>query len=454
MKLGDVFRTAFTNLRRQKLRTLLTVFAVFIGALSVTVMLTLVTSAQNFATAQSTSSGQDLQVVVTAQADIRFRDALGGNGANQGDSSSGVILDDAMVTKVSQVPGVRAVARMLFPQVFDHVTVNGQDRRLEGAVAAYEPSDAVPHVMVAGKWVDDQNAPGTIAISASQARSWGFSKPADAVGQTVQMVTREWYQGLGSPEPPQGNGNDPGQKPQGQPTTFSAKITGVTDQSDDNFIYPSWKWANDLSTQREFSRGPNNQTTTSIVSTIPAQGYGALLAVAERADDVPRVAKAIRALGPGTAIAQDEIDKQKRAFQIIGFVLGGIGAIALLVAAIGVINTMVMSILERTREIGVMRAVGASRGVVRRLFTLEAALLGFFGGVVGVAVAYGISAGANPIVNDQLSKNGLTSRNIISVPPWLGVAVIVITTVIGVLAGLYPAARAARMDPVAALRAE
>ncbi|MFM8302852.1 MAG: ABC transporter permease [Actinomycetota bacterium] len=210
----------------------------------------------------------------------------------------------------------------------------------------------------------------------------------------------------------------------------------------------------DLSTEREWNNAPSGQTSSAIVSTIPTRGYGALLAVATSPDEVDRIARDIRGLGAATAVAKDQIDDQKRAFRIIGFALGGIGAIALLVAAVGVVNTMVMSILERTREIGVMRAVGASRKAVRRLFTLEAVLLGLFGGVVGVVVAYGISALANPVVNQQLSDNGLTNRSIISVPPLLGIAVIVITTIIGILAGLYPVARAARMDPVAALRAE
>jgi putative ABC transport system permease protein len=138
----------------------------------------------------------------------------------------------------------------------------------------------------------------------------------------------------------------------------------------------------------------------------------------------------------------------------LGLVLGGIGGIALVVAAVGVVNTMIMSILERTREIGVMRAVGARRGTVSLLFTFEAALLGFFGGVIGLGVGYGAVLIANPIVNKQLSSNNITSSNIITLPIWLILGVIALTTAIGILAGLYPARRAAHLDPVEALHYE
>ena len=183
-------------------------------------------------------------------------------------------------------------------------------------------------------------------------------------------------------------------------------------------------------------------------------GYDAVILNVDTTANVAGVAQQIRKLGLGAATAQATIDKQVHDFNIISFVLGGVGLVALLIAALGVINTMIMAVLERTREIGVMRAVGAKRSTVRRLFTAEAAALGFFGGAIGVLIGYVAVLVANPVINSKLKVQHVKSTNILSVPVWLIFAVIVGTTLIGFASGLLPARRAARLDPVEALRYE
>jgi len=101
-----------------------------------------------------------------------------------------------------------------------------------------------------------------------------------------------------------------------------------------------------------------------------------------------------------------------------------------------------------------MRAIGAKRSTVSHLFTMEASLLGFLGGIFGVAIGYGLTFLANIFVNQQLAANAVSSRDIATVPLWLVLTVILSTTLIGTLAGLYPAHRAAKLDPVEALRHE
>lgn len=132
-----------------------------------------------------------------------------------------------------------------------------------------------------------------------------------------------------------------------------------------------------------------------------------------------------------------------------------IGGISLFVAAIGIINTMIMATYERTREIGVMRACGATKNTISRLFTFEAAVLGFIGGIFRMGISFLVgSLGKFIVQRNSFNLGSLPISELGNFPLWLVAAVIVFTTLVGMLAGLYPAHRAAKMKPVDALRYE
>jgi putative ABC transport system permease protein len=144
----------------------------------------------------------------------------------------------------------------------------------------------------------------------------------------------------------------------------------------------------------------------------------------------------------------------RRLFAILDLLLGIFGSLALAVASLGIINTLVMAILERRREIGVLKALGASDKDIRQLFFAEAGVMGLVGGAAGVALGWGIGRVIQFGTAYYLRQQQIPAENIWSVPVWLVVSAIAFSLLVSLLAGMYPASRAARLDPVEALRYE
>ena len=160
----------------------------------------------------------------------------------------------------------------------------------------------------------------------------------------------------------------------------------------------------------------------------------------------------IKAMGYSAFSLNDALQGAKRAFLILDIVLSLIGSIALAVSSLGIVNTMVMSILERTREIGIMKAIGGSDSDIRRIFLIEASAIGVIGGVAGVVLGWVVGRVINFGANIYIENQGGTPGNLFSLPLWLIGGAIGFSLVVSLLAGSYPARRAARLDPIQALR--
>lgn len=173
-------------------------------------------------------------------------------------------------------------------------------------------------------------------------------------------------------------------------------------------------------------------------------------------DKVLEVQEAIKEMGLQANSLADGLEYMKKTTAGIRAMLGGIGAVALFVAALGITNTMVMSIYERTREIGVMKVIGARLTDIKRLFLFEAGLIGFFGGIIGVILSYVVSFILNntgmSLLGDMGSPEGATSISVI--PIWLTLVALLFSTVVGIAAGYYPALRAMRLSALEAIRNE
>ena len=197
---------------------------------------------------------------------------------------------------------------------------------------------------------------------------------------------------------------------------------------------------NDL---RDVVRGANGKTT-----------YASLTVRAKSPSQVEKIESAIKDMGFSTFSLLDATRNLRIFFTIFDSLLGIFGSLALAVSTLGIINTLVMAILERRREIGVLKALGAADRDVKQLFFAEAGVMGLMGGILGVGMGWLIGRAVTFGTNVYLRRQDLPPAHVFSVPLWLIVGGIVFSVVVSLVAGLYPASRAARLNPVEALRYE
>ncbi len=153
-----------------------------------------------------------------------------------------------------------------------------------------------------------------------------------------------------------------------------------------------------------------------------------------------------------TSALSDTIEQANKIFRVVQVVLALFGLVALIVSAIGMFNTMTIALLERTNEIGIMRAIGIIKKDIRRLFLVESALMGFLGGLGGVAIGWAAGEAANAGLNLLARNFGGQVVDLFYRPVWFIVFIIIFSTLVGILTGIYPSIRAARLNPLDALR--
>src|SRR5438445_10167532 len=182
--------------------------------------------------------------------------------------------------------------------------------------------------------------------------------------------------------------------------------------------------------------------------------YLALVVRVMSAGRVQAVQDAIKRLGFRTYSILDATKGLRQFFAVLDLFLGIFGSLALAVASLAIINTLVMAILERRREIGIMKAIGASDGDVKKLFFAEAGAMGIAGGIIGVVLGWAIGQVINFGTNVYLKSQSIPPEHFWAVPLWLVGFAIGFACFVSLISGLYPAGRAAKLDPVQALRYE
>lgn len=241
------------------------------------------------------------------------------------------------------------------------------------------------------------------------------------------------------------------------------KVSGITVGSESDYSDFSYNCYADMDNLKAFIK--KNYGLNDVVPEQPVDKngkpykdlkYSQLVVNVDGSENVEEVLQTINDMGYRGDANKEWIEETEKQFMIIEAGLGGIGAVAMLVAAISIANTMTMSIYERTKEIGVMKVLGCSLGNIRSMFLSEAAFIGFIGGIAGIVLSFILSIAVNQFIAPTIMEdNGFDASLKISViPPWLILAAIGFSTIIGMLAGFFPAQRATKLSPLAAIRNE
>ena len=240
-------------------------------------------------------------------------------------------------------------------------------------------------------------------------------------------------------------------------------VSGVTVGSESDYSDFSYNCYADMDSLKAFIK--QNYDVNEVVPEQPTDKsgkpykdlkYSQLVVNVDGSENVEEVLQTIQDMGYRGDANKEWIEETEKQFAIYEAVLGGIGAVSMLVAAISIANTMTMSIYERTKEIGVMKVLGCSLSNIRSMFLSEAALIGFIGGCLGIGLSFILSVVVNKFIAPTFMEDyGFAEGTSVSViPPWLILAAIAFSTVIGMIAGFFPAQRATKLSPLAAIRNE
>ena len=453
MKLYDSVELAARNLRESVLRNSLTTLGISVGVASLVAMLSLGIGLQQLASRRLQRAGLFDTVVVSSRRDLRsFSREQETEGPAPAQSPE---LDENARAKIAALPEVveaypdlRFIAELRFEDQ-PHLTM------IAGLPLSSKNSDGFEGMQ--GRFFSGDDAHEVILQKMFAAELLGKSahNPDEINVKKIAgpLIGKQLV--LRYAERESGNGGSDSASYSAISRELPLTIVGVADLDPDsmrgNFrarLFIPQKLMEGMHAMQAYE----SRDSTHATSNQPV--YSTLVARVSGAGKVDSAEQAIKKLGFNTFSILDATKSLRRFFAILDLFLGIFGSLALTVASIGIINTLVMAILERRREIGIMKAVGASDADVRGLFFAEAGAMGVLGGVFGVLMGWIIGRAINFGTNIYLVRQGFSREDIWTVPLWLIGAALGFSFVISLLSGLYPASRAAKLDPVQALRYE
>ena len=477
MSFYDLMTMSMGNLWRRKLRTVLTVLGVLIGTTSIVAMLSLAFGMKQMIMDEYASMGSVTQIMIS------------GGGGGDMDSSSSQTDTSTMLTETNmQMFQEMEHVKNVLPQLsFDG---NMQSGRYSGYgnLIGVDQSILDSQELEKGD-IPQKGSAGTLQVIAGNQILTGFGyvqgdeyvdyystgelPNIDLMTQIrVLQVYNEQAEtdvdmqtdngdSTGDDSSDGGNTDSTGDDAVAQPVednsmlNFRIKVAGILAGGVDEYnTYSNSLLVNidDLKSYltKNFGKGnipgqpkPNGKPMNEWV-------YSTLVVDVDDASNVDSVMKDIQDMGFSASSNKDLLDSAQKNLQIVELVLGGIGMVAFLVAAIGIANTMMMSTYERTKEIGVMKVLGCDMRDIQKLFLAEAGFIGLIGGIVGLGLTCGVSA----LINHFAVSMGGMKGNISVIPWWLALAAVAFSTLMGMVAGYFPARRAMKLSPLAAIHTE
>jgi len=447
MTTRDLLRLVISNLKRMKARVAMTAIGVIIGTAAVVVLMSLGAGLQKMATESLYGMGGLDELMI-------YNPGYWGGRAEGRDDQGNITLDDEPIDQIRALEGVLAV------MPFQDVMMQGPLRldRQEGWGQVYGVDmDAFKQIAKLNRGTLDIYR-GQVIIGASVPQNfipWQEVRdaeepppPPEVFGKVLQMINYQYNEGDMYPT-----------------ESVVARLEVVGELKSQGYMYDygifmPLKEAKRLNQRINSGLPPEQQPGSQ-------QGYSQAMIKVTDPNLAPSVEQQLKDMGFNVQSDRQQLESINQFFLIVQAILGGIGAVALLVAAFGIANTMVMAIYERTREIGLMKAIGATNQDVMSVFLAEAGSIGFLGGVGGVLLALGLNLLIN-VVGQPLIANGgggffggytppgqePVARALTATPLWLPLFAIIFATLIGVISGIYPAIRAAALSPIRALKYE
>jgi putative ABC transport system permease protein len=447
MKRRDLGELAFRNLREAVLRNSLTTLGIAVGVASLVAMLSLGVGLQNLANDRLSRSGLFDAIFVTPKSN----NPTFGRPRNEIAEPTGPPkpLSLAARKEIETIPNVTEV----YPEIRFPTEIHYDGNPFTTVVAGVSPSGKTDGSFdgMTGSFFSSPAANEAI-LQIDFARQLAPQQPYSLIGKNIVLRYAE-REAL----PP-----DPGDRDSGSagfsivPKEQSLRIVGVieTDPAGGLGAFGRGRLFIPLQVAETLRAAQTNDLRDLLRDSPNQKNYESLTVRVSGASKVKDAEDTIKKMGFATYSLLDATNGLRLVFAVFDLFLGIFGSLALVVASLGIVNTLVMAILERRREIGILKALGAADRDVRRLFFVEAGAMGLLGGICGVAIGWLIGHAINFGTNVYLARRDLPAISVTAVPWWMVAAAIAFSILVSLAAGMYPASRAARLDPVQALRYE